>query len=188
MTVILQDFYSLYGKNVENQLDINILNKYQTIVPNEILELWIEGGIGSYMNDFFWVVNPEEYNFLIDEIYTPFAPPCIVFARNAFGDLFTWEKDCIKFINIRHGYSEVIGRKPKVFFNNILTDSEYFFERIKGNNFYKVKEKLGHLEDDECYGYTPLLGVGGDEKVKNLQKVKIKEYISLIAELTGKIE
>ena len=30
---------------------------------------------------------------------------------------------------------------------------------------------------DECYGYVPLLGLGGSEKVDNLQKVKIKEHI-----------
>lgn len=46
----------------------------------------------------------------------------------------------------------------------------------------------GKLNYDECFGYVPLLGLGGPEKVENLQKVKIREHIELISQLVGRIE
>ena len=48
-------------------------------------------------------------------------------------------------------------------------------------------KKYGELEYDECFGYVPLLALGGKESVKNLKKVKMREHIALIAELTDGI-
>ena len=46
---------------------------------------------------------------------------------------------------------------------------------------------MGELKQDECFGYVPLLGLGGSEKIDNLRKVKIREHIELIAKMTGKV-
>ena len=43
------------------------------------------------------------------------------------------------------------------------------------------------LEQDECYGYLPLLGMGAD-RIDNLKKVKLKEYLAIVAQTLGKIE
>ncbi|PTN42546.1 hypothetical protein DAY12_27810, partial [Bacillus thuringiensis] len=48
--------------------------------------------------------------------------------------------------------------------------------------------KYGKLEIDECFGYTPLLALGGPEKVENLQKVKLIEHVYLITQFMGPIE
>ncbi|MBC2005604.1 DUF1851 domain-containing protein, partial [Listeria booriae] len=46
----------------------------------------------------------------------------------------------------------------------------------------------GEPDFDECFAYTPLLGLGGPEKVDNLQKAKLKEHIYLITQFMGKLE
>ena len=51
-------------------------------------------------------------------------------------------------------------------------------------NHNKAIEKYGMLEYDECFGYVPLL-LGGKETVNNLKKVKIREHLSIIAEMSG---
>ena len=38
---------------------------------------------------------------------------------------------------------------------------------------------------DECFGYVPLLALGGKEDVEHLKKVKMKEHIAVITQLTG---
>jgi hypothetical protein len=48
-------------------------------------------------------------------------------------------------------------------------------------------EKYGELEYDECFGYVPLLALGGNESVNNLKKVKMKEHIALIYNMVGEI-
>ncbi len=47
---------------------------------------------------------------------------------------------------------------------------------------------MGELEFDESFGYTPLLGIGGSEKIENLEKVKTKEHIEIITQMVGRIE
>lgn len=74
------------------------------------------------------------------------------------------------------------------FFDMDLSDNDYIKSNLFLENYYPAKEKLGEIAYDECYGYVPILAIGGSEKIENLQKVKIKEHISIIAQLAGKIE
>lgn len=181
--ILLERFYSVCKQEANTEpLPKLILEKYRGLVPVEIIELWQYGGVGSYMNDFFWVINPDEYLFVTDQLYKPFLLPCVVFARDAFGDLFVWEKDCVKFVNVRHGYSQVIGRDLKIFFNSIATDWDFFCDRLKAKDFSSVKARLHGLSYDECYGYVPALVAGGSDKPENVQKVKLREYLEIIAQ------
>lgn len=59
-----------------------------------------------------------------------------------------------------------------------------FFELAE---YEAATNRLGQLQFDECFGYTPLLGLGGSKKVDNLRKVKIKEHIDLITQSVGKV-
>ena len=59
-----------------------------------------------------------------------------------------------------------------------------FFELTE---YEAAANRLGPLQFDECFGYTPLLGLGGSRKADNLRKVKIKEHIELIAQSVGKV-
>ena len=104
------------------------------------------------------------------------------------GSLYVWENDSIKLINIRHGKSEIIGRKPSVFFNLKMTDEGFLEKRLGIGLFYKAKERLGALNHDECYGFEPILVAGGAETIENMKKVKIKEHILIISQIAGRIE
>ena len=74
----------------------------------------------------------------------------------------------------------------KRFIQNLGDD--YFLEKyFQIPQYIEAVNKLGKLEQDECFGYVPLLGLGGSEKVQNLKKVKIREHIELISQLVGKI-
>ena len=71
----------------------------------------------------------------------------------------------------------------------------YFFKSLESEKFRdeyliwkpypKAVENIGDLSYEECFGYTPLLGLGGAEKVENLKKVKLKEHILIITEFMG---
>ena len=49
-------------------------------------------------------------------------------------------------------------------------------------------EKYGLLDYDQCFGFVPLLALGGFKDMDHLDKVKIYEHILLITALVGKIE
>ena len=72
------------------------------------------------------------------------------------------------------------------FFWNDLADGVFDTAHFEIPNYKAAVKKWGQLQFDECFGYTPLLGLGGNRKVDNLRKVKIKEHIGLITQSAGK--
>ena len=63
----------------------------------------------------------------------------------------------------------------------------YGSDRKESGVYEKAVDKYGTLNYDECFGYVPILALGGKESVNNLKKVKIREHIALITELAGGI-
>ena len=184
---LLSEFYLKNQiKSASVGMPDGVSQKYARTVPPEILELWRTGGRRSYVDDFFWVENPDDYKDSLDTIYSK-SGDSIVIARDAFGDLFIWASDALRFINIRHGYAEVLGTDVGMFFNKLATDWPSFSGTLKADHYPEAKEKLGRLHPDECYGYLPILAAGGAEKIENLRKVKLKDHLSIVAQTTGQI-
>ena len=105
-----------------------------------------------------------------------------------FGDIITWEKNrYLGIVKYRKGTFGII-EDGFVYFLNDLNDEEYVKDVLDSLQYLNAISKIGEPIFDECFGYVPLLGLGGSEKVENLQKVKIKEHIELITQLVGKIE
>ena len=51
--------------------------------------------------------------------------------------------------------------------------------------FKKALKKLGPLQSDEIYGYKLPLAMGGDFNVANMEKMKIREHLSFLAQTHG---
>lgn len=73
-------------------------------------------------------------------------------------------------------------------FERSLLDDTFLTTALKLNNYEPAKERIGDLDFDECFGYVPLLGLGGAERPENLEKVKIKEHIQTITATMGQID
>lgn len=73
------------------------------------------------------------------------------------------------------------------FFSNIF-DEEFRNEDLSWQPYPLAMEKYDELKYEECFGYTPLLGLGGEEKVDFLKKVKLKEHMLITNEFMGPVE
>ncbi len=51
--------------------------------------------------------------------------------------------------------------------------------------YFEAVEGYGEPGYDECFGYEPLLSLGGVESVANLKKMKYQVHISLMGEVQG---
>ena len=74
------------------------------------------------------------------------------------------------------------------FFFSSLEANKFKDDYLKWQPYPEAVQKYGEPAYEECFGYVPLLGLGGPEKVENLQKAKLKEHILLISEFMGPIE
>ena len=182
------NFIKTYGDlSKTGQIPHADLAGIEDVLPTELVEL-LHKGEGSYMKGFLWIVNPQEFKQIVDDIYVPLSNPAICFARDAFGSLFLWEDNSVIYVDINNSKQEVVGRKINVFFDLKLTDSGFLSKKTAYDKFVVAEQLLGPPEQDECYGYFPLLGMGGAGRIDNLKKVKPKEYLAIVAQTLGKIE
>ena len=173
--------------NKESSLK-NHINKFNKL-PNELITFIDTYGTGTYMNGFLKFIDPKEYQEVLDNAYLN-TDGEIVFAITAFGDFLLWIGDAIRLVKFKYGTYKIIesGDDMDWFFNMDLAEDSYVKSHFEFDLYKKAKQELGELKFDECFGFVPLLSLGGSEKIENIQKVKIKEHISLIYQMNGKIE
>jgi hypothetical protein len=164
----------------------DLVNKYRGKLPDKLINIWENYGFGSILDSYIKIINPDEYMDLLKRSYFR-ANEAIPIMVTGFADIITWEKNrYIGLVKYRKGTFEIIEDGFNYFFNDIL-DSEYAKDCLDNTQYAEAIEKNGYIEYDECFGYVPLLGLGGPEKVENLKKVKIKEHIEIITQLVGRI-
>lgn len=171
------------GSRMEPQL----IQKYKTILPDGLIAIWQNYGFATLLNGYLKVINPETYQKLLIETYFR-GEISIPILATAFGDIITLEEGSyIGMVYYKNGTFAIIAKNFERFMLNL--EDNYFSEKyFQIPQYVKAEEKLGTPEHDECFGYVPLLGLGGSEKIHNLHIVKIREHIALIAQMTGKIE
>lgn len=179
------NLFENYEKN--KSVDCMIIEEYQGLVPEELVAVWQEYGFGALLDGYLKIINPCEYKEIINMSYFRANLSIPIFVT-AFGDIITWEEDkYLRMIKYKNGTFKGIASGFDFFWEDLNTDvfCKEFFEIPA---YKEAVDRYGKILYDECFGYVPLLGLGGSEKVENLQKVKIKEHIELITQLVGKIE
>jgi len=169
-----------------SDVDEKTINQYENQLPQEIIDLWKNYGYGTFYNGYLKTINPNEYKELIESSYWQGNVSIPIFAT-AFGDIITWEKNqFLGIIKYRYGENDVISDGFDFFFED-LQAGEFDKNHFTISKYNEAIDKYGKLEHDECFGYTPILAMGGNESVENLKKVKIKEYIAIISNFIGEI-
>ena len=172
---------------LESKPGKDLVAKYESVLPAQLLQLWQEYGLGTMVDGYLKIVNPDDYAEVLEEAYKSVYKNPVVMFTTGMSDLIVWENNYTILLNLRYGISKVIESGFQYFLEDVY-DMDFISEELKGENYFKAKQRLGEIAYDACFGYVPLLGLGGAEKVENLQKVKIKEHISIIAQAMGKIE
>ena len=105
----------------------------------------------------------------------------------AFGDIITLEKgEYIGIVKYKNGNFVIAVDGFDLFIQN-LTDDYFIKKYLQIPQYEEAVKRLGKLKQDECFGYVPLLGLGGSEKVENLSKVNTRVHIEIITQLVGRI-
>lgn len=178
---VLEDFEKY------EEVEEDIINYYNNKIPKKLLDIWYEYGFGSFMDNYIKIINPNEYKELLDDSYFR-GKESIPVMITGFGDIITWEYNrYLSIVKYRKGTFDIIEDGFEYFLNDIM-DAEFAEDFLDNLQYQKAVIKNGKLNFDECFGYVPLLGLGGEEKVENVKKVKIKEHIELITQMVGKIE
>ena len=82
-------------------------------------------------------------------------------------------------LNSNYGLVDYTIDEVPMFFNHFITSQQYL-EDVFDKNIYDELDN-SDLEIDECFGYTPLLSLGGTMAVQNLTKMKMMEYLDIVS-------
>lgn len=160
--------------------------KYQEKLPEELIDVWKTYGFGTFANAFIKVIHPDEYFTVLENSYLRYEQAIPIFAT-AMGDLIVWEKgQYVNLINYRKGIVHVVSSGFEFFLED-LKDESFMTDELMWDPYLEAVHKYSRPGYEECFGYTPLLGMGGAEKVENLKKVKVAEHIRFITSVMGPI-
>ncbi|QNX86293.1 GAD-like domain-containing protein [Acinetobacter seifertii] len=174
------------------------LKKYQGKLPNQLLEYWKVYGFSGWGNGLFWLVNPEDYQDVLDawleHIELPPHEEYFVIARTAFGDLSVWGTIHGRCFTISATTSQIFPKMEKmeqgeedllikIFFSSKDKDSLDINDYKNKPLFDRAVKKYGELSKNEMFGFEPALILGGEAKLENFRKLPIISHLQFLASL-----
>lgn len=175
----------LPGFQHEAPVPVETIEAYRDRLPDEILQLWEGQGYGTAINGFLKVIDPDKYLAGLQGCL-PSDGMIPVFATG-MGGVIVWSGEAVRNVEFRYQTVRGLGSSFKRF--NFLIDSDSALSAFfRWEPYLDAVEQYGHLEFDQCFGYVPILALGGAENVRNLEKVRIFEHIQIITQLAGVID
>ena len=158
-----------------------IIRAYQDRVPDSLSAHWADAGFCGYAKGLLWITNPDDFTSLVKDWFGEQVNH-LVFARTALADLFLWSGSMVVLFNTQYGKPMEVSNRLEIFFNYSLCKKSVLDNLCSRATFAKARRRLGSLSHDECYGYVPAVALGGSETVESLQKVKLREYLAILAQ------
>lgn len=163
------------------------IRKYENTLPAELVRIWKEYGCCTMLDGYLRVVDPDDYKELLNDTFS-FGKVSVPIMATAFGDVITTCRsgEYIDIVMYRYGAADVIAPNFDFLMGSMERESyQINLAHFDIPQYKEAVQKLGRLAPDECFGYVPLLGLGGAETVENLQKLKTREHIEVIVQLVG---
>lgn len=174
------NFIKTYGTGVNyGSIDLKSCSESDLeLIPKFIHDLLNSTGVSSFIDGFLWTIHPNDLVEWLND-WLPFSERCIPFARTAMADVLFIRNGEIMLLNSNWGLVDYTIDDDSMFFDHFLTNEQYLDENFNKSLFNQLKDK--NLNQDECFGFTPLLSLGGAEVVNNLSRLGMKEYLDIVS-------
>ena len=184
----LNKFTGKYNPSETIPADNAVIEKYKSIVPESLIELWKTNGFGKYNDGLIEIVNPDEYRDTLEMWLGKKVDNYVPIALGAFGDLFYYRKltdtdedVCVLDPQFKKIHNVVWSLDD--FFNDFLTDDEIMTQNLMSNMQREANMKLGKLKRNEIYIFSPSLALGGSGKIDSVDKGNAQVHLSILFQL-----
>ena len=167
-----------------------LIDKYSAKLPAYLIDLWKSSGLGKYRDGLIELVNPEDYEEVLQTWLGKANANYVPFAISAFGELFYYRKltetdEDVCMIDIQYRKIDVLTWDLTAFFEDYLVDDYNRDFWLREKLFNEAISKNGKLENSEVYTFVPVLAFGGAEDIEYLQKGKADVYQHLVFSMTA---
>ena len=126
----------------EKEMPKEIIEKYKGQVPDKVIEIWKNYGLGSFLNGYLRVINPDDYKELVEETYFR-GKESIPLFTTAFADVITWQKNrYIGIIFYKEEDFDIIDSGMDFFFTDIYTEDSLRNEFFDLNLYEKAVKNM----------------------------------------------
>ena len=147
---------------IEKGQDIaqELLQKYKTIVPEELTKIWGDYGFASLMGGYLRVINPEDYKDLLSETYFR-GNISVPILTTAFGDIITLEEgQYIGMVKYKNGSFMILAKNFKRFAQNLEEDLKRVEPTIEIPNVVGLEINKAIYEMERLGLYVEVEGTG----------------------------
>lgn len=160
-----------------------VQEKYASLVPGFLLDIWENSGICSFGNGFIWTVNPDDYTDILPKLGEQYKNAVAVL-RTGLGTVFFKQGDEYLFFDpVYLDVSSLQNVPLEIIMNYTIGDkrpaNELFYQKL----YEKALKRLGPPAFDECFAFVPAIALGGEMNEENLQKMKLREQLILLTQL-----
>lgn len=193
-TSMYENFLEKNLNSIRQAVDDTFIAKYADMSYAGLTTLWQEAGLGSYCNGMLKIINPSDYQDALNSCYVmDYDKSFLPFMCTAFGDVFAYVKNpklnnYIVYLNIRYGTYLILPDNLAALLNKIIFNQSFLKGWFDLENYSVMQEKLGTPDFDECFGYSPLLTMGGSENLENIKIVKTLPYIDINTQTIGRFK
>lgn len=173
------------------------IKKWQGKLPELLLTYWQSEGWSSYYNGLFTIVDPDDYEDVVDawlkDTYLKEIDIFHAIAISGFGNVYLCGEKTGRCVTISPIFNTLfvetkhLKRQQTQKNLNISIESLFIVSDIEGYNkkglFEKAVKKWGSLGKNEIFGFEPALILGGEFDIKYIQKVDARIHLSLLAQL-----
>ncbi|EPG7576102.1 GAD-like domain-containing protein [Providencia rettgeri] len=173
------------------------IEKWRGKLPELLLTYWHNEGWSSYYNGLFTIVDPDDYEDIVDEwlenTYLEEIDSFHAIAINGFGNIYLCGEKTGQCVVISSMYNTIFVQKKELKGKHseksisISIRTLFGFTDIDSHNksglFEKAVKKFGPLGDNEIFGFEPAIILGGELDIKHIQKVDARIHLSILAQL-----
>jgi len=152
-------------------------------VPGPIGQVWREQGVGLVGDGFVRVVDPDRALLMLDGVVGLPQRAVPVFTT-ALADVVLWVEPLFVVVRFRFGRTDTLGFDAAQLVND-LQDDVFLDQQLAREPYPQGVARLGVPGVDECFGFVPLLALGGRGDAASLDRCGLWEHLAVVAQLTG---
>lgn len=159
------------------------IDRYAGRVPEPVRAAWREHGTGLVGDGYVRLLDPDHATTMLDGVLG-MPDGTVPVMTTALADLVLWIEPMFHVVRFRWGVIDVLHFDAAMLFADLQRD-EMLDDILERPPYTAAVPRLGVPGIDECFGYVPLLALGGSQDPAHLDRGGLWEHLAVIMQLVG---
>ncbi|MEV4412803.1 T6SS immunity protein Tdi1 domain-containing protein [Catellatospora sp. NPDC049609] len=160
------------------------ISRYAAQVPADAVQLWRSHGAGFVGDGYFRFVDPARAATMLAGVFGLPDSATVLFTTG-LGDVICHVNGLYLMVKSRFGSIDVVQGQSFASLVALLQDTAQREAAWEWQPYPAARDRDGVPGFEQCFGYAPLLALGGSPDASHLQLGGLYEHLAVIAQLAG---